>query len=624
MLRPRTWMSLALIGAATVPVLLYAAQRHHKRAAHAAPDARSARSHPASGQAQVSTRNAARNPAPLPDWCLKGGLISGGGLTAQARGEWPAWMQLLLCETPPTNLPTISAEALADADLYKIPDVYLNQAIARLADKGVFTPRILRQACAIGYTARAEGWVPARTAYQVAYLAHRPLPVEDPITTSRLLTELALNSEQAVVRQALERTPYPASASERAAYLRALEPAKAAAKDRALDRSRPVWERLSALTSLRDPADAKTLVASFRQTDGLDRAVFHALTREWIDLSDPLVDEAMAMRKAVDERAPWFLVRPQERVSDLLWERASDALAQGRDDEAMRLARRLLERYPSSSLSDCAARLIASLDPRAARPNAVLRVPGDVTWFNADRLIEILSAGPVDAWPEPFQASAQRGRFDLILAAVDPERDPATFLRAAHLAGQQDLVTRFLACERIASPSLAAYLYPTALADLADRLLREEGLEGQVDAAFVLAMVKNESVFQPTARSGADAFGIMQLLKPTFRAMAGRNADILDPETNIRAGIRYYRRIIRSAQLEQLPMEARLCYVLAGYHAGEGRAKRWRTATEEALQGRTSARAMILRIEAIPITSTRQYVAHGMGDWQIFRRKLGR
>jgi soluble lytic murein transglycosylase len=180
-----------------------------------------------------------------------------------------------------------------------------------------------------------------------------------------------------------------------------------------------------------------------------------------------------------------------------------------------------------------------------------------------------------------------------------------------------------MACERSCTPAQAAYLYPTALAPLAERLIREEGLEGQIDAAFVLAMVKNESVFQPTAKSGANAYGIMQLLIPTFRHMADPGANILDPEANLRAGIRYYRTIIRAAHLQDLPMETRLCYVLAGYHAGEGRAKKWREASEGNLKGNPATVAMVQRIEGVSITSTRQYVTRGVGDWKVFRQLLG-
>jgi soluble lytic murein transglycosylase-like protein len=137
-------------------------------------------------------------------------------------------------------------------------------------------------------------------------------------------------------------------------------------------------------------------------------------------------------------------------------------------------------------------------------------------------------------------------------------------------------------------------------------------------------MIKNESIFQPNARSGSEAFGIMQLLRPTFARMVGKEADILDPETNIRAGLRYYRTVIRTARLEDLPEEVRMLYILAGYHAGEGRARRWRLASERKLQGRTAPLETMLRIDAVPISATRYYILRVLGDRQIYRQLLGK
>lgn len=57
-------------------------------------------------------------------------------------------------------------------------------------------------------------------------------------------------------------------------------------------------------------------------------------------------------------------------------------------------------------------------------------------------------------------------------------------------------------------------------------------------AAFIKAMMIIESNGNPNAGSGAGARGLMQLLPGTYRSMGGRG-NILDPESNIRAGARY-------------------------------------------------------------------------------------
>jgi hypothetical protein len=558
---------------------------------------------------------------PEQTWLLKGGLISGGFLGTEAKAQWPPWMQALI-----GNAPAVEAASLQDADLYKVPDIFLPRAIEILRTRGVFTPRLIRQATAIGYTAQAAEWDEAKTAYQLAWVRAQGLPLEDPLTTSRLLNQLARRGECDLVRELLRRSKHPVQDPKlHEAFLRMVDLEQGrlrATPALVLDESRPAVERLLAFTCLRRPAQASKLVMSFKGTQVLDQAAFHALSEKWIEASDPGIELALAMQKTPKPQEPWMLVRPVERVSDLLWLRAMDALEAGDASTAAARARRILEGYPESWFAGHAAYLMKVLEPGFQVPaRSSLRAPADLTWYNAEGFREAMPTSDQE-WPEAHRVDAQRGRFDLILAKADPERETSLFLRAAHSAGQQDLVARYLACEGGCSAERALYLYPLGLAPLVDRLIREEGLEGQVDAAFVLAMIKNESVFQPTARSGANAFGIMQLLRSTFRYTADRGADILDPVANIRAGLRYYRTVINTAKLRELPMETRLCYVLAGYHAGEGRAKRWREEREAALGGRTTPMAMLHRMDTVPITSTRLYVTHAMGDREIFRSLL--
>ncbi len=56
---------------------------------------------------------------------------------------------------------------------------------------------------------------------------------------------------------------------------------------------------------------------------------------------------------------------------------------------------------------------------------------------------------------------------------------------------------------------------------------------------LVAAVIKQESKFNPSARSRAGAIGLMQLLPATGRWMGAR--DLLSPQQNIAAGVRYLR-----------------------------------------------------------------------------------
>ncbi len=82
---------------------------------------------------------------------------------------------------------------------------------------------------------------------------------------------------------------------------------------------------------------------------------------------------------------------------------------------------------------------------------------------------------------------------------------------------------------------------------LARAILAEAELAG-VDPFLVLALIHVESSFDPAAVSRSGAVGLMQLVEPTLRREMERSGlratNPLDPVTNVRAGVRYLRRLI--------------------------------------------------------------------------------
>jgi soluble lytic murein transglycosylase-like protein/rubrerythrin len=75
-----------------------------------------------------------------------------------------------------------------------------------------------------------------------------------------------------------------------------------------------------------------------------------------------------------------------------------------------------------------------------------------------------------------------------------------------------------------------------------------EAKRASLDPLLVLALIHVESSFNPVAVSSAGAVGLMQLLEPTMRSELQRSklpaADPRDPIANVRAGVRYLRRLI--------------------------------------------------------------------------------
>lgn len=124
-------------------------------------------------------------------------------------------------------------------------------------------------------------------------------------------------------------------------------------------------------------------------------------------------------------------------------------------------------------------------------------------------------------------------------------------------------------------PERALYLYyPLDYHGLVDKYARRQNLSSHL----VLGMIRQESAFDPTARSWAGARGLMQLMPATGRELARRiglrysTRRLTDPEFSIRLGTTYFRQV-----LELFDGNEELA--LAGYNGGPYRIKRlWRLA----------------------------------------------
>lgn len=99
-----------------------------------------------------------------------------------------------------------------------------------------------------------------------------------------------------------------------------------------------------------------------------------------------------------------------------------------------------------------------------------------------------------------------------------------------------------------------------------DDLVRDIAEEAELDWKLVLAVMAQESQFNPNARSWAGAVGLMQII-PRFSEVE-EEALLFDPEINIREGVRYLRdHLDRYAHLDSLN---RYSMALATYNVGMG------------------------------------------------------
>ena len=87
-----------------------------------------------------------------------------------------------------------------------------------------------------------------------------------------------------------------------------------------------------------------------------------------------------------------------------------------------------------------------------------------------------------------------------------------------------------------------------------------------VDPRLALAIVRNESAFDPQALSPKNAMGLMQLIPET--AARFRVADAFDPEQNVRGGLAYLRWLLDE-------FDGDVARTAAAYNAGEGTVRRY-------------------------------------------------
>jgi soluble lytic murein transglycosylase len=135
--------------------------------------------------------------------------------------------------------------------------------------------------------------------------------------------------------------------------------------------------------------------------------------------------------------------------------------------------------------------------------------------------------------------------------------------------------------------------------------------EHRVDPHLVWAVMRQESAFKPQAESRARALGLMQLLLSTARDMARRFGEprpnrraALDPETNVRYGAAYLRRVLDR-------YDGNPALALAAYNAGAGNVDDW-LARLSHLEGDEF-------VEEIPFDEANGYVRKVLRSYAAYR-----
>ncbi len=160
------------------------------------------------------------------------------------------------------------------------------------------------------------------------------------------------------------------------------------------------------------------------------------------------------------------------------------------------------------------------------------------------------------------------------------------------------------------APEALALMYPRAFRTSVETWSQQHGIE----PALAWAIMRRESAFAPQVTSSADARGLMQLIPPTARGIAGElkippadDAELYSPEWNIRLGTWYLR-----------ALQDRLTHptlVAGAYNGGPSSVAKWaRERGDEPLDQ---------WVEQIPFKETRGYVKQVTADLFIYRQLYG-
>lgn len=139
-----------------------------------------------------------------------------------------------------------------------------------------------------------------------------------------------------------------------------------------------------------------------------------------------------------------------------------------------------------------------------------------------------------------------------------------------------------------------------------------------VDRALVYALIRQESRFNPDAKSWAGARGLMQLMPRTASFVARstgmklkNRSKLYTPETNLELGQRYIEMLLKENDVSQ-----NLFKLAVAWNGGPGNLRKWKRNTKYLDDP-------IFFIESIPSFETRNFVERVLTNFWIYRDQLG-
>nr|WP_321985430.1 lytic transglycosylase domain-containing protein [uncultured Lichenicoccus sp.] len=282
----------------------------------------------------------------------------------------------------------------------------------------------------------------------------------------------------------------------------------------------------------------------------------------------------------------------------------------------------------------------------------------DAAWHPADAGTAYAQAArhPTSFYGQAALAKADGGHADSLPAALAALHDPAWSTGDAVAYAGQDLARAaafLVACRDPHHARLfllrldqttttetghalgAGFAIRLGLPDVAVAIARASGRQGLVLPAtgwpmpyvppasaslppgLALAVMRQESSFDPAIVSPAGAIGLMQLMPATARQVSGGavGADALgDPVLNMQTGTTYLSSLLQR-------FGGREPYAIAAYNAGPNRVQQWIATTGPGADGSATSEATIDWIEQIPFAETRNYVQRVLESKAVYRQR---
>ena len=372
---------------------------------------------------------------------------------------------------------------------------------------------------------------------------------------------------------------------------------------------------------------ARRLAAEFpddpEATEKLWLSAWTAYSNDSMDVAGPLLKEIAADAGADPiqrQRAVYWLARIQHRAKNT--------------GAAVELYKQALQSHPLSFYGLLAARRLESIDPETYAEATLLprKKPYPLSWhipweelrstrnafledIHLRRGLALLATGMLAGPTAGAEFNAARSD-----AAGDVQAQwllslllyrAGDHVRAVYIARNAMLDSHYQDAPDETNAPYWLMAYPRPYADLVDVSIALHGRSPRNSAELMLALMREESSFNPTIGSFANALGLTQIIKSTARQIARELKekpfnfyDLTIPEVAIRFGTHHLGGLIAY-------FKGRLPLAIASYNAGASRIRGWTKQRGDV--------PMDEFLESMTIAQPRRYTKRLLRSYAIYR-----